>query len=693
MKHLLALISLAFVSTVLAENVAEDGVGTIYVRQKDPVSELYGYVNLDKEPIVPLLYDWIGSFEEGLAPIYTHGKWGFVNREGVEVVTCRYDQVHYFSDGLALVSYNNKMGFIDENGNEVIPLIYNYTSEAFGAKNQNEPMSYYSSKGTAMCTRDRFGVEMLTDPSPMWEVGHSLVAWQFREGLCRMKKNGRFGFINKEGQAVVDFKYKDAGNFSDGVAPVRQGNKWGYVDAEGNEVIPFVFDDAWDFTEGLAVVRKGNRYGYINKKGEVKIAIAYEDARSFSDGMAKISKNGKWGYINSKGQGIIAPQYAYATQFSQGIAEVQVVDGTQSKYYYINKKGSRFEDAIKPTVLPDHFITRRGGKLGMVNRKGDVMVPFEYTSFDDAYIAACEAMVDRQLAALKKEKEGAVKPSNQPQDAATAQAPVADAPVAEKIVSDVDVNIPKGDIVNSKTFVVIIANENYGNGIAPVEFAINDGETFSKYCVNTLGVPEKNIRFAKDATLNNIRAELRRLKNIALAHKDEAKVIFFYAGHGMPDEHDFSAFLLPVDGIANDPESAYSIDRLYEVLGMLPVSSVTVFMDACFSGSKRGDGMLANARGTVIKPRESEPTGKVMVFSASQGDETAQPYREKGHGMFTYFLLKKLQETQGNVTMSELSNYVIDNVRKETSVEGKLQTPCITPSVEIEAEWESWRLK
>lgn len=689
MKHLMAILCAFMAATVFAQEATEAGYGNILVRKKDPISELYGYVNLEGASVISSLYEWIGSFEEDLAPVNTMGKWGFVNREGVEVIPCRYDQVHYFSEGLALVAYNNKMGFIDKNGNEVIHPVYNYIPEAFGAKGQNDPFSYFSSKGTAMCSRDRFGVEILTDPSPMWEIGHALVAWQFREGRCRMKKGGKFGFIDKEGNVVVDFVYKDAGNFSDGVAPVKRGRKWGFIDINGNEVIPFVFDDAWDFTEGLALVRKGSRYGYINKSGEMKIATAYEDARSFSDGMAKISKNGKWGYINSNGQGVVAPEYDYASQFSQGIAYVE----KGSKAFNINKKGVKYEDFIKPTVLADHFITRRKGKLGMVNHKNEVMVPFEYSTFDDAYLAATEAILDRQLKALKAMQEGSSKALSQLEKNAVTQLPESEVATNQKIVSDVDINIPKSDIINSNTFALIIANEHYQNGIAPVEYAINDGETFYKYCINTLGIPEKNIHFAKDVTLNNISVELRRLKNIAKTYLDEARIVIYYAGHGIPDERDFKAYLLPVDGIANDVESAYSIDKLYDMLGMFPVSSVMVFMDACFSGSQRGNGMLANARGTVIKPRSSEPTGKVVIFSASQGDETAQPYHSQGHGMFTYFLLKKLQESEGNVTMSQLSDYVIKNVAKETSVDGKLQTPCITPSYEIETEWESWRLK
>ena len=90
------------------------------------------------------------------------------------------------------------------------------------------------------------------------------------------------------------------------------------------------------------------------------------------------------------------------------------------------------------------------------------------------------------------------------------------------------------------------------------------------------------------------------------------------------------------------------------MLSAAPAESVTVFLDACFSGTKRESGMLASARGVAIKVRDEVPQGKLVVFTAAQGDETAYQYAEKGHGMFTYFLLKKLQESKGDVTLGEL---------------------------------------
>jgi hypothetical protein len=259
--------------------------------------------------------------------------------------------------------------------------------------------------------------------------------------------------------------------------------------------------------------------------------------------------------------------------------------------------------------------------------------------------------------------------------------------------ADVDMNIPTTAARNDKTFAVIIANENYRRE-SKVEFAKNDGETFRKYCIQTLGLPENNVHYTDDATLNDIRIEVRWLSQVAEAFKGDATLIFYYAGHGVPDEDAKTAFLLPVDGFGSDINSGFRLDELYKTLGKLPARSITVFMDACFSGSQRSGDALASARGVSIKVNPSAPTGNMVVFSAAQAEETAFPYRDKGHGMFTYFLLKKLQETKGDVTLGELGDYITTSVRQQSIVVNrKSQTPSVTPSATIVEKWKGMKLK
>ena len=257
---------------------------------------------------------------------------------------------------------------------------------------------------------------------------------------------------------------------------------------------------------------------------------------------------------------------------------------------------------------------------------------------------------------------------------------------------DVDDDIPIVVKKNEKVFAVVIANEKYQMEKA-VQYAKNDGRVFAEYCRKTLGLPEKNIHYVTDATLNNLKYELKWLQNVMKVYRGEAKVIFYYAGHGIPDEQNKNGYLLPIDGYGSDVTTGYALDDLFKTLGNMPSKSVTIFLDACFSGAKRDGDMLASTRGVAIKVKQNAPQGNVVVFSAAQGDETAYPYNEFEHGLFTYYLLKKLQETKGDVTLGELGDYVKTKVEQQSIVvNGKLQSPSIMSAPLIGNDWKTWKL-
>jgi hypothetical protein len=258
--------------------------------------------------------------------------------------------------------------------------------------------------------------------------------------------------------------------------------------------------------------------------------------------------------------------------------------------------------------------------------------------------------------------------------------------------SDVDKNIPISKTKNENTYAVIIANENYSE-VANVPYAINDGEIFRKYCINTLGMTEKHVHMVTDATKNQIAGQIDWIKNVIDAREGNVNIVFYYAGHGIPDERSKSAYLLPVDAYGSNVNTAYKLDDIYSALGEERCKSVTVFLDACFSGAKREGDMLASARGVAIKVNSGQPIGNMVVFSATAGDQTAGAYDKQGHGKFTYFLLKKLQVSNGDVTLNELSSYVISNVKQISADEGKIQTPTVVPSANVGDDWKNWKLK
>ena len=258
--------------------------------------------------------------------------------------------------------------------------------------------------------------------------------------------------------------------------------------------------------------------------------------------------------------------------------------------------------------------------------------------------------------------------------------------------NDVDTRIPVNEQSNTNTFVVIIANENYKYEHV-VPFALNDGETFKLYCEKTLGIPKKNIRYAADATLNDMRMQLQWLQKVMKAYGGEAQAIVYYSGHGMPDDNTRQAYLLPVDGNSTMPGSGMSTATLYKELGAMPSVGTLVLLDACFSGARRDGQMLAaQSKGVAIKPKEDVVSGNLVVFSASQGGETAYPYQEKKHGLFTYCILEQLQENGGYMPLGDLSDEVSRQVGRTSIVENdKSQTPTITASSTI-TDWRKWIL-
>jgi len=249
---------------------------------------------------------------------------------------------------------------------------------------------------------------------------------------------------------------------------------------------------------------------------------------------------------------------------------------------------------------------------------------------------------------------------------------------------DEDDKIPKANWKNKTTFVLIIANENYQHCVN-VDFAKNDGNIFKKYCNWTLGIPSENIRYIENATSINIKDEVEIIKNKANLNS-ENRIIFYYSGHGFPDVDTKSAYLLPVDGNENNINTGYKIDDLFAGLKTDIGNQTLVLLDACFSG------LYTGARGPQISTNKGKPTGNMVVFAAAQGTERAFRKENAEHGLFTYHILKHLQDSKGRTTLKELTDYVIKNVKAESSGNFKQQTPCVTSSPDAANQWGAWNL-
>ena len=199
---------------------------------------------------------------------------------------------------------------------------------------------------------------------------------EFSEGLVAVKRNDKWGYVDKTGAVVVPLEYDDADPFSEGLAVVRRNWQYGFIDKTGAVVVPLGYDDAGSFSEGLAVVRRNWRYGFIDKTGAVVVPLKYDGASAFSEGLAQVERGGKFGFIDKTGQLVVPCIYDAASstavpeyRFSEGLRQVQ----RSGKFGFIDKSGQLVVPCIYDEVWNFHeglAAVKRNGKWGYIAVSG-----------------------------------------------------------------------------------------------------------------------------------------------------------------------------------------------------------------------------------------------------------------------------------------------------------------------------------
>lgn len=169
---------------------------------------------------------------------------------------------------------------------------------------------------------------------------------EFSEGLAAVGFRGKKGFIDREGNTAIPFRYNDAGNFHDGLAAVRKDWRWGYIDHEGKVVIPFQYDDAFEFDGGVAPVKKDGKWSVIDKTGNIKFTTEYKTIYPFHEGVAKVEIQDKQykdrvteTLIDSEGKLLLQNGYSLAGNFSEGC--VLAMESKTGLSYFFNKNGEK----------------------------------------------------------------------------------------------------------------------------------------------------------------------------------------------------------------------------------------------------------------------------------------------------------------------------------------------------------------
>jgi hypothetical protein len=228
---------------------------------------------------------------------------------------------------------------------------------------------------------------------------------------------------------------------------------------------------------------------------------------------------------------------------------------------------------------------------------------------------------------------------------------------------------------------IIIGIADYKN-LPRADYANDDARVFYDYAIRALGVKPENIKLLVDADADEVgiyRAFKTWLPSRVRVSTD---VYVYYSGHGLPTADGQGLYVLPqrADRDFMD-KTAITQAEINAAIQAAKPNSVTIFLDACYSGQARtGETLLASARPVSLKAETTAFPEGFTVITASKGDQISSSSPELKHGIFSYYLMRGMEgdadaNRDGRITAGEMRAYLAENVSRQAGMMNRRQEP------------------
>ncbi len=292
----------------------------------------------------------------------SHTIWGFMNPKGQVVIPAKFNEVRDFHEGLAAFRQGYLWGYLTPSGEIAIPAAY---LEAY-------PFSHH----LARVITDEGRTLFITPSGKSAFDLHCSEAGNFRNGLAKIRQNGKVGYIDTLGQVVIAPKYEEGFEFNMGVTTVVSNKKFGLIDTSGR----YLLKPKYDFiyfgkitNEPICLIKKKGKVGYYNFQKRTFIAPYFDQGQPFYEQTAVVKKDTLFGAINSQGRWIVQPifsnllnlgQHRWALSFDN---QLFMIDSTGLQYGEGFRQIYRFSENLAIAQI-DH-------KWGFINPSGEFAIP------------------------------------------------------------------------------------------------------------------------------------------------------------------------------------------------------------------------------------------------------------------------------------------------------------------------------
>jgi len=378
----------------------------------------YGAVDKSGKTVIPLKYDYLAPFSEGLAQAVIQNRHGFIDVNGDVAIFFKYHIVgHFTKENLAVVKQKDKYGYVDKAGNEVIPCIFDeadYFIDGISAVRSDGLWGFIDTTGKEVIPFEYSAYDgcedgyMIAEKDDLWgvidETNKILVPFKYHnifyvgEGLFMVALNNIFAFVDHTGRELTPFRYGcefDRERFVNGYAHVlnEDSSKCGVIDKTGTEVLPLDYDDIIVLKNNLFAIYKDDKCGIIDKSKNIIIPIKYDNIDPNTDDETApipVEKDGKWGLINLNDETVMTFVYDSISPAGKGFFRVE----RNKKYGFIDYQGEETSLIIYDndyTVYKNGFIiVSKNHKYGIIDENGKEIVPLKYDrieNFDDNGLA------------------------------------------------------------------------------------------------------------------------------------------------------------------------------------------------------------------------------------------------------------------------------------------------------------------
>lgn len=221
----------------------------------------------------------------------------------------------------------------------------------------------------------------------------------FYSNLTVACRNGKFGYLDKNGREIIPCIYAYAEDFKDGIAVVQYEGKFRNIDSTGKLLNANVREHenwrnrnySYTLIGKLKTVQTATGYGLINENDVFVVPAIYENITplrsehngrtQFSDKVFSARRYGKVGIVDIAGNVLLPFEYEQINDYPSKYG-FRVVRKDDKHWGMLNRNCEMIVPCIYEGMSSgydeDHFQFWTNGKTGIMDTTGKITIPAEY---------------------------------------------------------------------------------------------------------------------------------------------------------------------------------------------------------------------------------------------------------------------------------------------------------------------------